>query len=160
MLEKFLHERRTGSAELESKLTEILGLKRNEELYNFKYKQRDAGCQLFDIGVMADIHYLFYKPMDKTPSAEKSLYKNFSGLYDYANKKATDMYQAFSREINSKTKSITVRTENGLRVLLRGFVRVYSVSRGKKLNSRTPYGKPHDPTREQFFYEMMAVHYS
>jgi hypothetical protein len=116
-----------------------------------------------DVPQKPDITAIVASEYPKYQAAEKkkhivldSIYKAFTPVYDYISKKAKDSYQTVAEAVKKTAKDIRIKTENGLRVLLRGWVRTYSVSKDIKI-TKTPYGKPCDPTREAFYSEFMSV---
>jgi hypothetical protein len=149
MLENFLHKNRTRSAGLDTKLT-----------MDIETKKASEKTPSEDIGSLTETNYGLYRMKYDIRRVKpvESIYQKLTSMYEYTIKKIKDRYIAASHEIKQTSKKIVVKSENALRVLLRGFVRMYSVSSSGKMSFRVPYGKPHDPTREDLFYEMMAVH--
>jgi hypothetical protein len=101
--------------------------------------------------------YPNYQPaQQKGSKISESIYKAFMPVYDYISKKAKESYKTVAEAAKKTAKQIRIKTENGLRVLLRGWVRTYSVSNDIRI-TKTPYGKPCDPTREAFYSEFMSL---
>jgi hypothetical protein len=153
MLESFLHDFRTRSAQpLTMKPSEQRPEKPLlERLEILDTEKKDS--RLPELEAIAAAVYSVKKEEPERPS----LYKAVTAMYNYATAKVKDAYNYATKQVK-KAKQIVLKKENSLRVLVRGWVRNFSVHSGVSV-SKTPYGKPHDPTLELLFYEMMELHY-
>jgi hypothetical protein len=130
-----------------------------------------SGSSYFSRKNSADIGFLvngsYRKSMPKVKSSEGLFrriessimdgYKAVSSLYNGTVAKAKEQYTYYQAKAKETVKNTSMQVRAGVRVLLRGVVRVYQVSSGSIIRVMTSYGKKGNPIDDEFYRQMTGL---